>query len=595
MKLFSKKKETPVPPPIPRSTASEKPKTETILKLDLPDVFAFQEDATKAKTAARIAPDTVADTNGLTTRGTVVLVESDDEARRLMSRLLQYEGYTLHTVSCLAEAREMLKATPATFVLARRACVPLNLQTEIALREVRKQTSVRIVDEFSDLILGQVVDYESLAECSQTLTGLLLSLLEGANTGARGHSHTVAKYCRLVGQRLGMRRRDLDGLTLAAELHDLGWLETERRISEPVISAKDFQPPALQPPLDLLANVKFPNEINDQLAATSDAGHGTADAEATGLPPVPLGARILRVVDTYDTLRRRQAEQFPTEDKLLEWMRRQPTGTFDSDALETLIHIRKHESAINAMNLFNATVLFVDPHPEELGLLRLRLENDDYQVLTARSVTEALQHLRAQNIALVLTEYTLNANENGFDLLRAIKDDPSLRHIPVILHAAPDTDRTRQALEWGAEDWYPKPVNVEIAALKTIRILGRVRAPASTAQGVQGNLRDLGIVEMVQILCGGGRSVQLVLQNASHRAELAIFGGRVVSANLGHLTGEPAALEILSWHDGNFALRPLRESPPANITISTDNLLLQACLAADHRNAEPPTTGISAP
>lgn len=592
MKLFSKKKEQPLPPVIttpPASPAAElpkSPKTETILKLDLPDVFAFQQDATKSAAPARPRPSAGEEVKPLPGRGTVLLVESDDEVRRLMSRLLQHEGFHLQTATCLAEARTMLAETPADFVLARRACVPLNLQTEIALREVRKKAFVRVVDEFSDLILGQVVDYESLAQCTLSLTDLLLSLLEGANTGARGHAHTIAKYCRLVGQRLGMKRRDLDALTLAAYLHDLGSLETEHKISEPVLSANELLSPSLRPTLDLLGNIPFPYAINDLLSATG------ATATAEDLPATPLGARILRVVDTYDTLRRTRSDQFADEEQLFEWMRRQPTGTFDGDALETLIHIRKHERAINAMNLFSATFLLVDPHPDELQLLKLRLENDDYRVLIARTLEEALQQLRAEPVTLVLTEFSLDSDGAGFELLRTLKDDPSLRHIPVILHALPDTDRTREALELGAEDWFAKPHNVEIAAMKLQRIVGRLHATPVASDGVQGNLRDMGLVEMVQILCTGGRSVHIALEHAEEKAELVLREGRLISAHTGILAGEPAALAILGWREGTFRIRPLKDAPPVIITTSTDNLLAQRC-AMDHTrqttNKEPTT------
>jgi len=575
MSLFSKK--PPAAPPVLPAPPPLKPKTETILKLDLPDVFAFHGDATKAKTAARQMPGTVEESKPTTRRGVVVLVESDDEVRRLISRLLQYEGFQLQTVTCLAEARELLKETTADFVLARRACVPLNLQTEIALREIRKKASVRIVDEFNELILGQVVDYESLAQCTQALGALLLSLIEGANPGARGHAHTVAKYCRLVGQRLGMKRRDLDGLTLAATLHDLGSLETEQKISEPAIKANEVVSPSLRPTLDLLANVPFPYEVNELLSAATDVVVAGTETENAELPPTPLGARILRVVDTYDTLRRGRTEEFPEEDKLFEWMRRQPTGTFDTDALETLIHIRKHERAINAMNLFSAVVLLADPHPEELALLKLRLENDDFQVAVARTLEEAVALLRQQSIALILTEYDLGGRGGGFGLLRTVKADPTLRHIPVVIHAPANTDLTKQALEIGAEDWYPKPGNTEIAALKLGRILERRHAALASTDGVQGNLRDLGLVEMVQIMCAGARSVHISIENDGQQGELAIRQGQIVHARLGETEGETAALALLGWRAGNFRLRPLKGTPPITITGSTDALLAQRC------------------
>jgi response regulator RpfG family c-di-GMP phosphodiesterase len=588
MSLFSRKKpeEPPPPPPAqPPPPRSQPSKADSTLKLELPDVFAFREDATRASIAARVSDETKLEQG----RGFVLLVESDDEIRRLLSRLLQHEGYTLHTVTCLAEAREALKTQPAGFVLARRACVPLNLDTDIALRDVRQKANVRVVDDFSELILGQVVDYESMSQCVLALSGLLASLLEGAYTSARGHAQTVAKYSRLVGQRLGLNRRDLDALTLAACLHDVGSLETDHRISQ--LGVQDGQPllsPSLHSSLELLANIPVAYPINDLLAAATE---NAAAHEDESLPPTPLGARILRVVETYDTLRRCHRDQFAEENALFEWMRRQPAGTFDLDALETLIHIRRSEHTINSMDLFRETVLLISLHPEELEILSLRLQNDDYHILTARSITEALDQLRAHHVTLVLTSYHLQGETTGFDLLRSVKNDPAMRDIPVVFHDIPQTDLVKHALELGAEDWYPKPYNIEIIALKISRILQRFRVRPAATEGVHGNLRDMALIDMVQILCAGLRSVHIQLQRDDDHAELLIHKGQIANAKYRDLEGEDAALAVLQWTEGSFSIRPLREAPPARITASTDSLLHRSCASEDRRN----TTRTTAP
>jgi response regulator RpfG family c-di-GMP phosphodiesterase len=580
MSLFSKKK-PPAPPPLQPSAppplppmVAPKPKADSVLKLELPDVFAFRNDATRAGD----------DLKPKHSRGTILLVETNDEIRRLLARLFQQEGYLLLTATCLAEAREMLKDRPADYVLARRACVPLNIETDIALRDLNQKTHVRIVDDFGELMLGQVVDYESMSQCTLALGGLLLSLLEGPHANARGHAQAVAKYCRMVGQRIGMSRRQLDTLTLAACLHDIGAIESDHNLSDPTQADGHA---LFQPTLDLLANIPFAYPVNDLLTAVTEK----AVPENESLPPPPLGARVLRIVDTYDTLRRNHTSEFPDDEKVFDWMRRQPAGVFDVDALETLIHIRKHERAINAMNLFQEAVLIVEPHPEEIRLLALRLKNDDHPVLLAGSAAEAINQLRAQPVTLVLTENQLDGTGTGFDLLATIKNDPALRNIPVVFHGLSRTELVKQALELGAEDWYAKPINVEIVALKIGRILQRLRSRPAATEGVRGNLRDLGIIEMVQVLCAGRRSVHIQLDKDNDTAELIIHDGQIINARHGDTEGETAAIDALSWREGDFVILPMRDAPPPRITASTDSLLLRTCVAEDHRAANLPETG----
>jgi CheY-like chemotaxis protein len=268
---------------------------------------------------------------------------------------------------------------------------------------------------------------------------------------------------------------------------------------------------------------------------------------------------------------------------LFDQMRRLPAGTIESQVLETFVHMRKHERVIAAMNIFWAAVLLVDPHPEDLQLLKLRLENSDFHVLTAKSIEEALQALRSERITLVMTEHQLTGDTTGFELLRTLKNDPDLSHVPVVFHAAANNDLIKQALEEGAEDWFTKPTNVEIIAMKLHRIVGRQSAdPAAANDGVQGNVRDMGIIEMVQVLNVGYRSVRILLTHGKTQAELVLHKGQIIAATTGKLEGEAAALEVLGWDEGQFRIQPLKQAPPATIRTSTDNLLLQSCYRKDH-------------
>jgi response regulator RpfG family c-di-GMP phosphodiesterase len=580
-KLFAKitgppppQRPTPVPPRLPASASAPLPAPpDQALKLNLPNLFEFQDSETRAKPSAK-CPSAADEDSGLS-RGTLLLVESDEEIQRLLSRLLKHEGYRLLTASCLAEARALVEGERADYVLARRQCVPVNPKTEQILRDLQNKTRVRIVDDFSELILGQIIDYESATHAWLTLTNLLMSLMEGSQTGVRGHAHNVAKYCRLVGQRLGLERRDLDTVTLAGYLHDLGAVANAQQLGAPLHRQDEAAAAAIRASLELLACLESPYEIADVLRAAGP----TATAETS--PRLHKLAHILRVADAYDSLRRTSGQS--TDDLLFEELRRLPATTFDPHVLETFIHLRKNEQRISAMDLFWANVLLVDPHPEDQQLLRLRLENDDLHVHTAASVEEALNQLRKQPITVVLSEYDLNGRGDGLELLRTLRADPQLRQVVFVFHAVAQTDRVKQALELGAEDWFDKPHNVEIIAMKLQRIITRHQQTAAAGNGVHGNLRELGLIEMVQILCTGNRSVQILLDNGKHTGEIVLQNGRITAARAGELSGELAVFQLLNWTSGTFRILPLRQPGPVAIRASTDNLLLQWCHLQDER------------
>jgi response regulator RpfG family c-di-GMP phosphodiesterase len=597
MSLFGKKSPPPaplppsLPPPLP-PTAVKPHSDDTVLKLNLPDVFAFDQDETRAKRSGKGKRSTP-DADDRAGRGTIVLVETDEEVLRLMSRLLEHDGFTIFTASCLSEARTVVAEHHADFLLARRQSVPLNLQTEHVLRDLHSKVTVRVVDDFSELMLGQVIDYESIAQCTLSLTDLLMSLIEGGNVGARGHSHSVSKYCRLVGQRLGLSRRELDAVTVAGLLHDLGSLETHRKLGEGLYSRSELLPAAVRATLDILANTQFPFEINEIITTAADPNPGS-DAPVAR---ISRAAHILRVADAYDTVRRANTHAQWTEDQVFEELRRQPATTFDAQVLETFISMRKSEQAISAMNLFWAAVLIVDPNPDDMKLLQMRLENSDYHVEFAHTVEETLQKLRAQNFTLIVTEVKLDGRGDGFELLHSVRGDQEFRQIPVVFHSHAETNSVKFALEQGAEDWLPKPHNVEIMAMKIQRIIarrhssGEATGAGGTGDGVRGSLREMGIMEMVQILSSGGRSVKIILEAGQRSGELTLQAGKIADAKCGDVTGETAAVDLLNWDEGQFRIVPLRQATPVVIRTSTDNLLLQACFIRD-RNADADGRGI---
>jgi response regulator RpfG family c-di-GMP phosphodiesterase len=557
---------------------------EQTLKLELPDIFAFSEDPTKARMPTRknrLPGQSVEEPGSDQIRGVIVLVESDDEVCRLIARLLDYEGYTVLKTSCLAEARILLRETNANLLLARRSSIPQNLESELVLHELEAKTTIRVVDNYSELMLGQVVDYDSMSQSHVASLDLLVSLLESNNDNARGHAHNVAKYCRLIGQRMGLTRRQLDGLTMAAYLHDLATLVTSRQIGQVIGADGQPQLPSYDQTADMLAAIPFAHEVSKLLATASSTGN--PDPGAAPVKP-PLNARILRAADFYDSIRRQSGGDANDLDELFTWMRSQPSDIFDPDVLDVFLNIRKKEIAINSMNLFSATVLLVDPRPDELQPLQLRLEHDDCRVLTAKSPTDAIHILRNEPVTLVVSEYKFD-DENGFILLQQMKNDPRLRLVPLVFHAAPDTSRIKQALELGAEDWFAKPHNLEILAIKLQRIIERqTENPDRPSDGVRGNVRDLGVIELVQVLGSSNRSVVITIDHGQHKGELYLQNGKVVHAALAELTGDLAAVEILLWEDGRFHISPLKSVPITSVTMSTDSLVLETCLQKDLRS-----------
>ena len=101
-------------------------------------------------------------------------------------------------------------------------------------------------------------------------------------------------------------------------------------------------------------------------------------------------------------------------------------------------------------------VLVVDDEYINRELLTLAL-SQDYETITASNGEEALRLIRAHSdtLSLVLLDL-LMPGMHGLDLLRIIKTDPEISHIPVIVLTA-DQEAEVTSLKNGASDFIPKP------------------------------------------------------------------------------------------------------------------------------------------
>jgi class 3 adenylate cyclase len=104
-----------------------------------------------------------------------------------------------------------------------------------------------------------------------------------------------------------------------------------------------------------------------------------------------------------------------------------------------------------------ARILVVDDNEANRALLERRLLRDGHTILHAGDGEEALVQLRRHPVDLVLLD-VLMPRMTGREVLRVMKADASLRHLPVILISGlDDIDSLVDGIEGGAEDYLTKP------------------------------------------------------------------------------------------------------------------------------------------
>jgi adenylate cyclase len=104
-----------------------------------------------------------------------------------------------------------------------------------------------------------------------------------------------------------------------------------------------------------------------------------------------------------------------------------------------------------------ARILIVDDEPFNRDVLVQELELLEHEAVTAIHGRDALDRLAGESVDLILLDIMM-PEMDGFAVLRRLKDDTRLRHIPVIMISAlDDIDSVVRCVELGADEHLPKP------------------------------------------------------------------------------------------------------------------------------------------
>ena len=107
-------------------------------------------------------------------------------------------------------------------------------------------------------------------------------------------------------------------------------------------------------------------------------------------------------------------------------------------------------------------VLIVDDIPVNIILLKTMLTRTNVGILTATNGEEALETVRKSKPDLMLLDIQMPVM-NGWEVLKAINDDPELKGIPVIVVSAfTSPEDIEQSMRLGAAGFIKKPVIMDI-------------------------------------------------------------------------------------------------------------------------------------
>lgn len=121
------------------------------------------------------------------------------------------------------------------------------------------------------------------------------------------------------------------------------------------------------------------------------------------------------------------------------------------------------------------SILVVDDTDDIRRLLSIHLKMMGHTITEAHDGREALQLIYNQPFDLILLDIMM-PHVSGLAVLEVVKNDPALRHIPiVVISAASDLASVVRCIELGAEDFLPKPYEAAVLYARVKTLLERKR------------------------------------------------------------------------------------------------------------------------
>jgi len=150
---------------------------------------------------------------------------------------------------------------------------------------------------------------QSIKKLQKSMRGIIQTLsvaIESKDSYAIGHQKRVAKLARCIAEEMGLSKDRIEGVTIAASLHDIGKISipTEILNKSDQLSEDEFNMIKSHPRLgyDILNEIEFPHPIAQIVLQHHERLDGSGYPSSLSGKDILLEAKILSVADVIDAM-----------------------------------------------------------------------------------------------------------------------------------------------------------------------------------------------------------------------------------------------------------------------------------------------------
>ncbi|MCX8012583.1 MAG: DUF4388 domain-containing protein, partial [Desulfobacterota bacterium] len=225
-------------------------------------------------------------------------------------------------------------------------------------------------------------------------------------------------------------------------------------------------------------------------------------------------------------------------------------------------------------------VIIIEPQPEEREKLVTLLKKNGFFPYPLKDTEEVIALLDNNPIYLVISEVGTKPLD-GFSICKLIKTNKKYQGINFIfLSHQHDHLTISKGFGAGADDFIAKPYNQSILIAKIqnfIKSMPTKTEREAIPKGITGNLAEIHLTDLVQMLVAGRKTGALKLFKEEERGKIFFNQGQVVNACYQDYEGEEAFNLLVRWGHGLFVFDPDASLTEQKIFANTEMLLIEAC------------------
>ena len=563
-------------------------------------------------------------------RKSILVISNDASVRDMLASLLSESGFHVSLAGNGAEALKIAASTALDYALAelflpdfsgvelKRRIHKMSPETRVIVASsftvikssddvLRFGTSDFILDqrELLDLIqatgedrlpLAVPVTDDRLKHCLIETIDILVGLLEVNDPFFGGNSHITMEYARTVAEEMKLSHERVDEIVVASLLHDIGriGIKSEILTSTKEITEGEFNTikSHCENGAKILDSIDFPWKIRPIILHHHERYDGKGYPSGLKGREIPIGARVLAVVDAFAAMTaNRPYRRSLTKDEAIKELHKNVGTQFDPEVVEIFTGVVERKYYFRGVGA-KPKILMVDDEVDFLTLLKLKLVNEGFDVVATDNAEEALKLMGRERPDLAVVDVVMPGMD-GLTMFRKMRGaGDELADVPVIFLSARDESQVKvEALYLGAEDFLIKPVDLKELAARIRNIIrrdSRLRKGAANAgTGVVGDLKNLGIPDIVQTLHLGLKTACVTLKGAGGEEGRIYFeNGRIRHCETGKLSGEDAFYRLLYWQEGPFVISHGQTTQLRTIAMDEMQLMMEGMRRMDEDKKE---------